>query len=221
MSIRISWVMNPEFQPYTNSIRRHPPLWSHVYLVIILLIMMIIFLLNKILCVLELKIYHELKIIQILIEPKKGVRLKQRGQQQKSQQFLWTDVMELPCLSFDSFQRPNCTPGRTHQFVRQAQNPRAFTCEPFLKVFLCRQSQVPGKQACFPKHYVCVCVGGGGGGSPPALSTLYLSWESPYLEQFSSPHIALRCTAKTQWWNVLTLPAFAWREDPVTTLLPQ
>lgn len=41
-----------------------------------------IFLLNKILCVLELKIYQELKIIQILIEPKKVVKLEHRGQHQ-------------------------------------------------------------------------------------------------------------------------------------------
>lgn len=41
-----------------------------------------IFLLNKILCVLELKIYQELKIIQILMESKKVVKLEQRGQHQ-------------------------------------------------------------------------------------------------------------------------------------------
>lgn len=41
-----------------------------------------IFLLNKILCVLELKIYQELKIIQILMKSKKVVRLEQRGQHQ-------------------------------------------------------------------------------------------------------------------------------------------
>lgn len=40
VTIHISWVTNPEFQPYTNSRRRHPPLWSHVYLAIILLITM-------------------------------------------------------------------------------------------------------------------------------------------------------------------------------------
>lgn len=127
------------------------------------------------------------------MESKKVVTLEQRGQhqtwqQQKSPQFLWTDVMELPCLyHWIHFKGPIARQVGLTSLSGKHRIPELSHVNPSLKSSCVVSPKFQGSRP-VSRSTMCVC-GGGGGGSlllcPPFMSPeKACTWNSPALHTY-------------------------------------